>query len=275
VAANQIFGNRRLDEIDRKDIARFRAVRAKIRAPGTVNRDLAVVKRMFNLAVDVYGYLDKNPARKVEMLKELPKEKRVLSYDEEEALIQAAADHLKSVLIVGFDVGLRISDLLALQWRQVDLDAQTITPQIAKSKKFQPIRMTPRVETALRAIPHRVGPVFLYSGATILSVKKSFATAVEDAQIARATPHDMRRTFATRLYRAGRSLAEIQALLGHADIHTTMRYIGVTAANLSEAIDALAADREAHLSNLKIVKFPKASVTKVSHGPNRKRPKHR
>ena len=85
--------------------------------------------------------------------------------------------------------------------------------------------------------------MFRHNGHPIGSVKTAFAKAVHRAEIPHATPHDMRRTFATRLHNEGVPMAKIQNLLGHGDVSTTMRYIGVTAEDLDTAMDALASAR--------------------------------
>jgi integrase len=92
---------------------------------------------------------------------------------------------LKPVLWAGFDVGLPIADLLALQWHQIDLEAKIITAKNSKSKKIQRLKMTPQVEATLLALPHRDGAEFQYKGEPIRSIKKSFETAVKDAKIRR------------------------------------------------------------------------------------------
>jgi integrase len=264
-AAAEIFGEKRLDQIEKRDLVRLRTVRVNQVKPRTCNRDLSTIRRVLNVAEE-FGHIDKNPARKIEMLKPEPLERRILDYDEEAALIEHAADHLKPVLRVGFDLGLRIGDLLALQWYQIDLDAKTITAKNSKSKKVQRFRMTPQVEATLRALPHRDGAVFQYKGEPIQSVKKSFESAVTDSKIRRATPHDMRRTFATRLHSSGVPLAKIQALLGHQDIQTTMKYIGITVEDLDSAMDVLADDRSRYWRERGVVSIADESTTKVPRG---------
>jgi integrase len=238
-AACEVFGKLRLYQIGRSHIEKFRSIRAGKVKPRTVNRDLSVVKRMLNLAVEKYKYIDQNPASKTEMVKAAPTEKRVLSYEEEQTLIDAAAPHLKPILRVGFDVGFRISDLLALEWHQVDFEKKEITAKNSKSNKIQRIRMTQQVEETLRSLPRRDGPVFLFEGKPIQSIKTAFAGAVRRAEIRHATPHDMRRTFATRLHNENVPIAKIRDLLGHVDVKTTMIYIGVLAEDLDAAMDVL------------------------------------
>jgi integrase len=62
---------------------------------------------------------------------------RVLSQDEEQKLIDAAAPHFKPLIIVAINTGMRRGELLALQWEQVDLPSGTITIKQSKSGKVR------------------------------------------------------------------------------------------------------------------------------------------
>ena len=90
--AKAFFKKKRIDAITSWDAERFKAARAGRVKKSTVNRDIAVLKRLFNLAID-WGLVAGSPVKKVAMYRIEEKLMRVLSPDEEQRLIASAAPH--------------------------------------------------------------------------------------------------------------------------------------------------------------------------------------
>ena len=89
--------------------------------------------------------------------------------------------------------------------------------------------------------------MFLYIERTgrrrpIRSIAKSWRTACRLAGLDGVTPHDLRKTFGTRVLNARGNLRAAQIVLGHADLATTMRYLGVTEDNIRDDMEAAAID---------------------------------
>ena len=141
--AKALFKNKRIDEITTWDIERLKAFRVERVTKSTVNRDLAVLKHMFNLAVD-WNLLVSNPARKVPLYRIEEKVMRVLTYDEEHRLVAAAAPHFRPLIVVAINTGMRRGELLDLQWEQVDFPNRTITVKHSKSGRVRHIPSTTR-----------------------------------------------------------------------------------------------------------------------------------
>jgi integrase len=82
----------------------------------TVNREVALLRHMLNLAVRA-GYIDRNPYEELaqKRLDEPVKEKWIPTWPEIERLMAAAAEHLKPILELAFGTGLRLSDILNLR----------------------------------------------------------------------------------------------------------------------------------------------------------------
>lgn len=237
--AQAFFKRKRIDEITAWDIERFKSSRAEQVTKSTVNRNLAVLKRLFNLAVD-WGLLDKNPLKKVSMYRIEERVMRVLSHEEEQKLLEAAAPHFRALILVAINTGMRRGELLDLHWEQVDLLTGTITVGHSKSGR---VRHLPLNKTARRALanipePHN-GHVFRYRGSPIKDTKTAFLRAVKRAKIPACRFHDLRHTAATRLVLAGVDLATVKELLGHASISTTMRYAHPSPPHKREAVARL------------------------------------
>lgn len=237
--AKAFFKRKRIDEVTSWDVERFKAARVKEVSKSTVNRELAVLKRLFTLAVD-WNLVEKNPVKKVAMYRLEEKVMRVLSYEEEQKLIDAAASHFKPLIIVAINTGMRRGELLNLQWEQVDLQSGTLTIKHSKNGKVRHIPINKKAQEALESIPEPpTGHVFVYRGLPIKVVKTAFAGAVRRAGIAHCTLHSTRHTFATRLVLAGVDLATVMQLMGHANISTTMKYAHPTPPHKREAVGRL------------------------------------
>ena len=101
--ARAFFKKKRIDEVTAWDVERLKAARVEKVTKSTVNRDIAVLKRLFNLAVD-WGLVDKSPLRKVALYRLDEKLMRVLTDEEERRLIEASAPHFRPVVVTAENV---------------------------------------------------------------------------------------------------------------------------------------------------------------------------
>jgi integrase len=223
--ATPFFKGKRIDAITSWDIERYRASRAETLTKATANRDLALFRYMFNMAVK-WGFLTTSPVAGVKQYKEDDRPMRVLSAEEEQALLKASPPHLRTLIVAALNTGMRRGELLSLQWNAVDFDQRTITVQYSKSGRMRHIPMNEVLWKTLHdARPADArGAVFTYKSASISDVKTAFLKSVARSGIRVCRFHDLRHTFATRLVLAGVDLATVKELLGHASITTTMRY---------------------------------------------------
>jgi len=125
-------------------IEEFKAARLlfKVRA-ATVNRDLAVLRRMLGIA-ERKRLIRFPPFREIEMLEER-KERRqphILTFDEEKGLLATAADHIRALAILILETGLRSGkEALALKWADVDFLNESI--RVRQSKTIAGQRIVP------------------------------------------------------------------------------------------------------------------------------------
>jgi integrase len=129
------FGKYRLDEISSAQIEKFKMKRQQTptktgseRRPATVNRELENLSRMFNLAIDM-GIPLTNPCLKVQSLSEDNERNRYLSDAEERRLLdvlQGRRKHLRSIVLIDLQTGLRKQELLSLRWQNVDFERDVI-----------------------------------------------------------------------------------------------------------------------------------------------------
>lgn len=259
-------------------------LKAKNLAPGTVAYIYRVLRNVMSRAAE-WGFVTENPAASVKRPKgETVRTMDVYSEEEVQALFKAAekeAPHWRMFLTLALAAGLRRGELLALEWRHVDLEAGTIRIEqsLSRGEKGRPLLKPPKSRTSVRSVSvppsvvhdlrayrkHwleerlRVGDLweeyeheFLFHN----GYGRPFYPTTADTWWRRFTRragvryvrlHDLRHTAATLLIAQGVHARIIAERLGHADIRTTMTVYGHV---LREA-DQSAAAKIDHLFKMK------------------------
>lgn len=239
------FGNRRLSQISPFLVEAYKSRRKAEVKPATVNRELALLKYMFNLAIK-WGKASTNPVSEVKLFREERKPFRTLSPEKCEKLIEASPDYFRPIVIVALHTGLRRGEILGLRWDMVDLTKGVIQVEKSKNGQIRSVPMHERVREALMALRRDGEYVFTKNGGEPRKdIRKPFAQALKQARISpRCRFHDLRHTFATCLVENGVDLVTVKELLGHSQIVTTMRYSHPSPKHKREAI----ADLDYHSS---------------------------
>lgn len=229
------FGPYAIKEISPKVISQYKSERLLARAkPATVNRELALLKHAFSLAVREWEWLQDNPVRKVSMEKEPQGRDRWLTEEEEVAALQNCPEWLREAVTFAIDTGCRRGEMLSLSWKHVNLERGVATIYGQKTAEWRTIPLTKRVREMLssknarqkvRALRENV----VFSNGTgqpinIHELRWGFESALKAAGIGDFRWHDLRHSFATRLAQNGVDLFTIQKLLGHKSFAMTQRY---------------------------------------------------
>ncbi|HEX3036083.1 MAG TPA: tyrosine-type recombinase/integrase [Thermodesulfobacteriota bacterium] len=231
---NSFLGDQKLSAITSKDILDYQSKRLKDRVkPATVNRELACLKHLFNVAKQKSQFFGENPVSKVKFLEENNQMARVLTPEEEERLLASSAPHLIPIILTAVRIGMRKSEILSLKWINVDLgnSAITVEPTNTKSKKLNRIPIGKRLREILLKQKLKTGfseYVFLNPEGKPYqrhdSLKRCFQGALRRAGIKGLRFHDLRHTAATRMIERGSGIVEVSKMLGHSALSTTMRY---------------------------------------------------
>jgi excisionase family DNA binding protein len=240
------FKDMHLDEITPLMIQKCLAWRLRSRnSKSTANRYLALLKKMFSLAIDE-GYLETNPAAKIKKSseKDLLKE-RVLTEDEEARLKSASYPVLRSIISVALHTGMRLQEILSLRWAQVNFAEMMLTAERTKSGKPRTIPLNAALHNELlnlRSLDGRSPFVFPNpkTGKPLTTVKTAFGAACRRAGISELRFHDLRHTFGSRLVEKGADIETVRSLLGHASIVVTQRYVHSTDERRRTAVEKLA-----------------------------------
>jgi len=176
----------------------------------TINRELASMKKAFNLAIRDWEWCRGNPVSRVSMEKEPNGRDRWLTQEEEERLLLACPSWLQEIVIFALNSGMRRGEILSLAWEGVDLFRKTVT--IFRSKNGER-RTIPINQTLLDLLKRKSKvrslktPLVFYSVAHTAidghNLGHVFRRAVKKAKIANLRFHDLRHTFASRLVQEG------------------------------------------------------------------------
>jgi len=123
---NPFFCESILLSISPKTVSRYKVLRNEEgTAPTSVNRELSMLSKAFNLAVREWEWLRDNPASRVPKEKENNERDRWLTKDEEKE-IDNSPEWLREIIIFNLNTGLRVQELLSHEWSRVNLLRRTI-----------------------------------------------------------------------------------------------------------------------------------------------------
>lgn len=226
-------------------------LKAKVRVPegapertlkgSSVNRELATLKNMFNVALRQRRFRGENPASQVAFFAEQPRD-YVLSREEVARLLEAADERLRKIILIALNTGLRRGEILTLKWSQVNFNDGVISFARTKSTMFHRVPMNSVVLEVLGSIEKKGDYVFpgRWGRGHISDYKKPFEIARAKAGLPELRFHDLRHCAGTYMAMAGVPLTTVQQILGHRDIKTTTRYINPNDDNRRKAVNALA-----------------------------------
>jgi site-specific recombinase XerD len=246
----KFFGEMNLMSISPKDITEYKLLRREAGLKGaTINRELSMLSKSFNVAIREWEWLTSNPVSRVSKEKEDNERDRWLTTAEEVSLLENSPEWLRDIILFNLHTGLRQDELLSLTWDRVDVFRKTIL--ITGTKNGKP-RTIPLNKTALgileskaKVISIRSKIVFHSNSGTKIdkhNLRRAFVIAMKKAGIEDFTYHGLRHTFATRLAQSGVDLYKISKLLGHKDIKTTQRYAHHCPDSLRDGVEILEAN---------------------------------
>jgi integrase len=245
----EALGRKLVTAVDHKDVEDLHAEITK-RAPHRANRVVAVLSRMFTLAIK-WRMRPDNPAKGVERNPEA-KRKRYATRDELARLTRALAGHDDQRMANAFRMmlltGARKGEVLSATWDQFDF-GRNVWRKPAATTKQKTEHEVPLGGAALELLKgmRKAAPdgayLFPSHGRTghLTEVKKAWAAICERAGIIGLRMHDIRHSYASLLASAGYSLPTIGALLGHTQPQTTARYAHLLDDPLREATNKVGA----------------------------------
>jgi integrase len=237
------FHRKRLDEITAADIEQFQSDRLEAgRSGATINRDLAFLRLVLAAAVR-QDLLTTTPfiAGKVTFLKER-KVATILSFSEERRYLAQAEPVLHDVATLMVELAMCPGEVFNIRVPDVQLRAAHLHIPTGKTAfRTRDVPITKRVRAVLEQrleaaegpylFPFRVGGGWDWSK-PMTTVAKQHAYALKASGVRHFRLYDLRHTGATRAAEGGASPLELQKLLGHSSLSTTMRYVRLAKSHL-------------------------------------------
>lgn len=241
------WGNRKLSDIKRTDVQAHIAKLAKEISPATANIALALLRAMFNRAIDWELYHEKNPTANIPKYPEQSRD-RFLYGDELKRFLKAVSelhsDTMRDFFMMLLATGARKSNVLAMRWADINLhEGIWRVPDTKNGEPYQVALTAPATEILERrqqaSTSGWVFPADSKSG-HLEEPKKVWKTVLEKAELENLRMHDLRRTFGSFMAAQGASLQMIGKALGHKSQEATLIYARLNLDPVRQAVNAAA-----------------------------------
>jgi len=278
---NEFFGNQKIGHISKVMVNEYAIERKKLVQGGTVNKEIAILKKIFEFGID-NEWLEKNPARKWEEYPENPSKERYLEFGEYQALLDATKRllakpgngwrgkfHLKHFLYMiplAFEAGGRREEIVLLKDSDLNFNARMIRFWYRKGKnhelKSRWVPMTERVHALLKTIPRNPDSAYLFPDEqggmwkSKISFYRGWDAIVNDSKVKDCLFHTLRHSYNTHLALNGVDESTRMRLMGHASPITQQRYTHISDTHKKKAakvLDGLSEGFEKTLSGRKSV----------------------
>ncbi|MGZ8928559.1 MAG: tyrosine-type recombinase/integrase [Methylobacter sp.] len=236
------WGKRKLSQFKDTDFGKLHAEIGK-EHPTTANRVIALASSLFGYAAERKLFKGANPAHGIKKFPETKRD-RFLQSDELPAFFEALAeepnDILRDYFLIALLTGARRSNVLEMQWGQINLNRAEWRIPTTKNGEPQTVTLTPEAVTILQT---RQGcdPVWVFpgTGATghLVEPKKAWRRILDHAGIDNLRIHDLRRTLGSWQAKTGASLAIVGKSLNHKSPSTTAIYARLDLDPVRESVE--------------------------------------
>lgn len=247
------FGSLPLSQITRKDAQAMHVdMLEKLKlSPASADHAIKFMRRALNLAVQ-WDYLEKNPLKNFELFMVDNQVENYLSDEQMQKLLTVlrtdANRNVCNMLMLLLSTGARLNEVLSATWKNVSMEGRALKVDAirSKSKRSRSIPLNDSAMWVLEQLDSRdksaylfPSPVFAKDGKDLpyTNITRAWYRLQKLAGI-KIRAHDLRHGFASMLVSGGRSLYEVQQILGHSDPKVTMRYAHLSSKVLQDAANA-------------------------------------
>jgi integrase len=240
-----VFALKRLNEITRQQVQTLHtSVLEQGLSHATADHHVKLIRHMLNLAVD-WGMLDKNPAAGVPLFNRDNKVEHYLSDEELDRLLEVLrTDANRTVCQIAtflLSTGCRLNEALQATWSQIDKETRVwrIPASNSKSKRIRSVPLNDSALDVLSQLDTEGKFEYLFvnrlTGKPYGTIMKVWSRLRGKAGVPHLRIHDLRHQYASFLVNSGRTLYEVQQILGHSDPSVTQRYAHLSSKSLQEA----------------------------------------
>ena len=241
-------GHLYMDEVKRQHMVNLFSQHKSTHKAGSTNRIIILCRFLFNCAIrwEVSG-IERNPTKGIDMYPENNKLERFITKEEAQKLFQALENSeskmLKYFISMLLLTGARKSEVLHAKWEDFDFANRRWTVEFNKTGKPRYIPLSDGAIALLQTVPRLEGCKYAFpnlkTGLPYVHVHTSWDTARKKAGLPDVRIHDLRHSFASFLINNGRSLYEVQKILGHTQVKTTQRYVHLSQDSLISAANTV------------------------------------
>lgn len=238
------FGTMRLAEIRRGEIQRYVTQRSTAVSPGSVAKELNVLKHMFTVAVDA-ELIPVNHAHGVKPPKAPAGRVRYLQPTEVQLLLKECPAWLRPIVLLLLSTGMRRGELLGLRWLDVDRTGGRLLLPQTKNGEGRTVYLNALAGQVLDSLSRRAearptDAVFAASEQNgPENVSLAFLRACRRAKIEDFRLHDLRHTCASWMRMKGADIHVVALQLGHKDLRQAARYQHLAPTFLQAAVKGL------------------------------------
>jgi len=242
------FGSQRLNQITRQQIQIFHtSLKNEGLSASTCNHYVKLMKHSLNLAID-WDMLQINPAVRVPLFHEDNKMENYLDDDELERLLDVLrTDENRTVCLIMLfllSTGARLNEALSAKWVNVDKERRVwrIMASNSKSKRVRSVPLNDSALDILKQLDTQNDFEHLFinrqTGEPYTTISKVWGRLRKKAGLPHIRIHDLRHSYASFLVNSGRTLYEVQQILGHSDPSVTQRYAHLSTKALQDAANS-------------------------------------
>ena len=244
------FSEFRLDRIWTRQLIDFHSDLREVHklAPATCDHFIKLIRHVFNMAIK-WGVVDKNPATKMSLFNADNKVENIMDETQLQRLLLVLATHPNRpacrIAMFLLSTGCRLNEALQAEWSQIDWTQKVwrIPALNSKSKRMRPVPLNESAMEILEQVRNDSPQWVFFNPATGTHYKG--LPAWDDLRKQAGVPwlriHDLRHTYASLLVNSGRTLFEVQSLLGHSSPQVTQRYAHMNTKTLLDASEVASA----------------------------------
>lgn len=239
------FGHIKIVELKKADIVRFHTWAKEQRSAVTANRNLSQMSGYMTYAVDL-ELIEKNPCQGIRKFPEGGGRDRMLSDSESLRVMRSLVKRLGSqsgkAIFLLLVTGKRKTEILSAKWSNFDIKARTLRLLDTKNGTSETLVLnTQAYDLLVRMEKERdrssdwIFPSSRSKSGRLREVRRTFASILKESSVTDFRLHDCRHQFGSWLINAGIPLADIQKLLNHKDLRSTMIYARLAKNKLAES----------------------------------------
>lgn len=247
---NAKFGHLKLTAIKREAVQNFHSgLKQQGLTGSTCDHYIKLLRHVLNLAVD-WNILESNQLARVKLFRAHNQVERYMNDAQLTSLVKVLRSDVNrpvcTLIMFLLATGARSNEAKQAKWDDIDVERRLwrIPASNSKSKKVRNVPLNATALDVLQAVNTQVDFDYVFvnlkTGKPYACIKKTWTRLKQEAGLPTLRLHDLRHQYASMLVNAGRSLYEVQQILGHSDPKVTTRYAHLAPSTLQDAASTAA-----------------------------------